>query len=260
MAPALVKHSSAKERSSIGKKFLKLNCTPSVDIVCVDKLSKHSVFAKDIFQSKNTAVICNSSIDFSSKAMPLIGDSAINVKSKQDELHTKNVSSILQKKIDIAIKNETNNRIEEKRLCTETCSKTFSSNAGKFVEDKQKKIGTKLFDIEKNMRSLNNRLREFQLKHISSHIAIGSVRKTNTENDFFDVVSNEKTDKSDEITTCNRVNGTVKLFTHKKNKHPMLHKTYDTINPAIQQDTEDEDEYDCKARVPLARGKKKSDK
>jgi len=260
MAPALVKHSSAKERSSIGKKFLKLNCITSVDIVCVDKLSKHSVFAKDIFQSKNTAVICNNSIDFSSKAMPFIGDGAVNVKSKQDELHTNNVSNILQKKIDIATKNETTkHQIEEKRLCSETCSKTFSSNAGKFVEDKQKKIGTKLFDIEKNMRSLNNRLREFQLKHISSHIAIGSVRKTNTENDFIDVVSTEKTNKSDEITTRNKVNGTVKLFTHKKSKHPILHKTYDTINPALQQDTEDEDEYDCKARVPLARGKKKSE-
>lgn len=275
MAPALVEHPASKGRNSVTKKFLNnLSCMPQLSLVLADKLGcvdTPSLLNKKMFGStklSNNHTEKNNSFEPKLMVSPLQDSSPIT--SCSTPLTSKDftfVSPVINKKNDIIQENVDTtyekaiprNHVKEQCATLERLHPVASPDAKdviNYLKLKQDKVKVKYYDINQSISSIELSLKKLCSRNISSHVACHLSKHVHNTDD-----SGTKTENDNTLSSCSLTSVTEspvdKLLESQTQKLYKIRKIHD-LTGYLNNDTDHEEDFDSRVRVPVSHGKKKS--
>lgn len=293
MAPALVEHSSAKERNSISNKYLKFSCMSQLDIdldlvgkfrhTTVD--SPASLLAPNLNKNNKEIIGCQEGMqpnDLDQNPISTVTTTDLSLKLVQ----TKNgISSKCYDCIKPGIHESQNDNGHGDNLKTEistastvsTMSTTLSSStiisttephvvqpvAESFLRKriserlakKSNSVHSRFDDLNQSIDNLSARLKRLQQKNLSSHVACFIARKDQILKE-----TNIKEETDVKSNKCDSKN-TSKTLHENKSTDPNMYKELRTLyDLTTNSELTDEDELESNVKIPLKGKKQKSEK
>lgn len=293
MAPALVEHSSSKERNSISKTYFKLSCMSHLDIDLVEKFrhttvdSPTGLFVPTLdrknkkdksnieegmlpndTEQKPAATelkLVRNKNGITSKCYDCINPTIPNFQNENGHIDDVSSKGILSSPISTSpvISTSTPTLVVSPDISTNdsrgvqpVAKYTLTKNISDTLSKKHSSVHTKLYDLNQDINKLSTRLQNLQKSNLMSHVACFV-----TQNDQISKESNIKiendTKSADLRNNRNTTDVTVKNCVHENNV-----KNISLYNPlrklydlTINNDVTDDDELESKVRIPL-RGKR----
>ena len=299
MAPALVEHTAGKERNSASKTYLdKLSCIAPLDLVLVDKIKrvdstnilKNKLFAppvtnRNLYKEKenkyipeqeimtqvpvatmtHTVSVIPAKISMNTHATPTsVVDFAMPKLKLKNNIKETGIETTVINGVDLVSSQGNCKTVEER---TPQPVATLEPNyILSCVKQKQELLKGKLFDINKSFTNINSSVRRLRLRNTSSHIAC-NIRKPKdnliteatqriVKSEIKDTDSKQQK-SSVESATCGIASSSQHQNLCKSNTD--LRKLYDVVTCLEDDDTDYEEDFDTRVRVPVSRGKRKSE-
>ena len=270
MAPALVKQCTAKERDSISRKIFDLSYIPPISIACFDQVGRpclngDKLFVRQLYTADQLTNKFDPFMNERDSKMPLpdlfqkqatTNDIDImNKKAGSFEHIQENVSALNPKSCNlIANKDKSSANCQQINHKQSNPSTTSSEALISLLNEKQCQIQLKLAGCNNDIIGLQERLRNFQFRSLQSHSGetFGTTKLNSSEYQSSHDSANCKQQIGSKESILSKAVETIK---------PKLKKIYDTIHYTWDEETDNEElDEDYKCRIPIGRGKKRSEK
>lgn len=269
MAPALVKQCTAKERDSISRKIFDLSYIPPLSIACFDQIGRPCINREKLFlrQLYTKGHLTNKFDPFMNERdfeMPLpelfqkqatsSNDIDVNKKAGSFEHIQENISTVNPKSCNlIANIDKSSVNCQQINHKQSNPSSTSSEALISWVNEKQCQIQLKLAGCNNDIIGLQERLRKFQFRSLQSHAGETFGTKLNSS----------ECQSSHDSANCKQQIGPKErsILSKPVETKPRIKKIYDTIHCTWDEETDNEElDEDYKCRIPVGRGKKRSEK
>ena len=270
MAPALVKQCTAKERDSISRKIFDLSYIPPLSIACFDQvgrpcINRDKLFVRQLYKTDHLTNKFDPFMNERDSKMPLpdlfqkqaTSSNDIDIMNKKAgsfEHIQENISAVNPKSCNlIANKDKSSANCQQINHKQSNPSTTSSEALISRLNEKQCQIQLKLTRCNNEIIGLQDRLRNFQFCSLRSH-AGESVGTTLNSSEY---------QSSHDSANCKQQIGSKESILSKpvETIKPRLKRIYDTIHYTWDEETDNEElDEDYKCRIPVGRGKKRSEK